>query len=96
MFSGKTILPITLFMLLLWPGIGRADVLQLKCSGTNAAVRYAKARIDGRIYFADKYGRIAVPSIAALASKRITVYALGNRGALVRVPRSGVLFVPCQ
>ena len=96
MFASKTILPIAVLTLLLWSGVGKADILQLKCIGTNADVRYVKVEIDGRTYYADKFGRIAVPNMAALANKPVTVYVSGNRGTVVQVPRGGVLFVPCR
>jgi hypothetical protein len=96
MFVSKTILPIAGLTLLLWSGIAEADVLQLKCSGTNADVRYAKVAINGGTYFADKFGKIAVPSIAALAGKRIIVFSAGNQGMAAQVSRDGVVYVPCR
>jgi hypothetical protein len=96
MFASKTIPPIVVLALLLGPGVATADVLQLKCLGTNADVRYAKVQIGGGTYYTDKFGKIAVPSIATMAGKNVTVYSLGNQGATVQVPSSGQVYAPCR
>ena len=96
MFASKTILPIAAFALLLLPGMAAADILQLKCSGTNADLRYAKVQVGGSTYYTDKFGKIAVPSLATVAGKSITVFSAGNQGTTVQVPRSGEVLVPCR
>jgi hypothetical protein len=81
---------------LLWPGASEADILQLKCSGTNTDIRYSKIEMDGKIYFADKFGKISVPNMAELTGKRIVVYSSGNQGIGLQVPQDGQIYVPCQ
>jgi hypothetical protein len=81
---------------LLWPGASEADILQLKCSGTNTDIRYSKVEMDGKIYFADKFGKISVPNVAELTGKRIVVYSSGNQGTGLQVPPDGQIYAPCQ
>jgi hypothetical protein len=79
---------------LLWTGAAEADILQLKCSGTDAGVRYSKVEIDGKTYFADKFGKISVPNVAGLTGKKIVVYSAGNQ-TTVLVPQDGQINAPC-
>jgi hypothetical protein len=101
MAASKSILPIGVAALLLWPAAGAADVLGLKCSGTGTDLRYSKVEVDGRIYFTDKFGRIAVPDAAALAGKRVVVHFSGGQKTASQVPRNGnpdfrEVVVPCR
>ena len=96
MGASRAMLPICAVLFLLWPGTGDADILQLKCSGTNSDIRYSKVQIDGQTYFADKFGKIVVANVAALAGKKIVVYSSGNQATTLEVPGDGQVFAPCQ
>jgi hypothetical protein len=94
--ASKSLLLIGIVTLLSGAEPVEADTLQLKCNGTNADIRYSKVEIDGKIYYADKFGKIAVTNLDELVGKKITVYSAGNQGTVVQVARDGQVFAPCQ